>query len=193
MKNDYLWDRSGEPDPEIQELEEILGTLKYQPRPLEIPARLTTGRYRAFFPGFAIAASILMVLLGVSLWLGWHRRHPVVLSTNESPAKATDGSRDNVIISQEQPKVTISTESPKAKERIATSPHNQVAHNTTRDRHLRSKIPSLTPEERAEAQAAKEQLMLALRVASAKFNLAQRRTQTGYPQNNMIRNQHKIG
>ena len=38
MNDDYLWDKSGQPDPEIQQLEEILGTLRYQPRPLEIPA-----------------------------------------------------------------------------------------------------------------------------------------------------------
>ena len=35
MNDDYLWDRTGEPDPEIQELEEVLGTLRYQPQPLE--------------------------------------------------------------------------------------------------------------------------------------------------------------
>ena len=27
MNEDYLWDKSGEPDPQIQQLEEILGTL----------------------------------------------------------------------------------------------------------------------------------------------------------------------
>ena len=37
MNDDYLWDKTGEPDPEIQQLEEILGTLRYQPKPLEIP------------------------------------------------------------------------------------------------------------------------------------------------------------
>ena len=37
MKDDYLWDKSGQPDPEIQKLEEILGTLRYQPKPLELP------------------------------------------------------------------------------------------------------------------------------------------------------------
>ena len=34
MNDDYLWDRTGEPDPEIQQLEEVLGTLRYQPRAL---------------------------------------------------------------------------------------------------------------------------------------------------------------
>lgn len=34
--SDYLWDRSGEPDPEIKELEETLSVLRYQPRPLRL-------------------------------------------------------------------------------------------------------------------------------------------------------------
>ena len=34
MNNNYLWDRTGEIDPDIQELEETLGTLRYQPQPL---------------------------------------------------------------------------------------------------------------------------------------------------------------
>src|SRR5207245_10100776 len=34
MKNDYLWDGSGEPDPEIQELESALGRYRHnQPAP----------------------------------------------------------------------------------------------------------------------------------------------------------------
>jgi hypothetical protein len=48
--------------------------------------------------------------------------------------------------------------------------------------------PQLTPQELAE----KEQLLVALRLVSAKLNVAQRRTQ-GTPQLNPIRNQHKIG
>jgi hypothetical protein len=50
----------------------------------------------------------------------------------------------------------------------------------------------LTTKERAEALQAKEQLMVALRLASEKLNLAQRRTQSSSPPN-LIRNQHKIG
>jgi hypothetical protein len=38
MNDNYLWDRTGEPDPEIQKLEELLGELRYQPQPLHIPA-----------------------------------------------------------------------------------------------------------------------------------------------------------
>src|SRR6476659_2197581 len=74
---DYLWDKTGEPDPEIQQLEEILGTLRYQPRPLEIPAVLQVGRRRSFFRRYAaplaIAATVAMLLLGFGLWLGLQR------------------------------------------------------------------------------------------------------------------------
>jgi hypothetical protein len=49
-------------------------------------------------------------------------------------------------------------------------------------------VPSLTEEELAQ----KEQVLIALRLVSAKLNLAQRKAQ-GLPQVNAIRNQHKIG
>src|SRR6185295_11231166 len=76
-EGDYLWDRSGEPDPEVQQLEAILGTLRYQPRALEIPAGIQVGRERRFFrssaPRVAIAAAIAALLLGIGLFLGLQR------------------------------------------------------------------------------------------------------------------------
>ena len=59
-------------------------------------------------------------------------------------------------------------------------------------RPLVAKESEVTASERTEAEAAKEQLLLALRVASAKLSLAQKRAQGTYP-GNMIRNQHKVG
>jgi hypothetical protein len=56
MSNDYLWDRSGPPDPEIQRLEEIMATLRH---PVPRPAY-----QRAWWPA-AIAA---MVMIGVASW-----------------------------------------------------------------------------------------------------------------------------
>jgi hypothetical protein len=51
-------------------------------------------------------------------------------------------------------------------------------------------VPSkLSESEIAEAKAAKDQLILALRVASTKLNEAKRKTQG----NNEIHNQHKTG
>ena len=70
MKEDYLWDKTGEPDPEIQQLEEILGTLRYQPKPLELPQHLPTPRQRRnYLPLIAIAASVMLALLAAGVWL----------------------------------------------------------------------------------------------------------------------------
>lgn len=63
MNDDYLWDKSGEPDPQIQQLEKILGTLRYQPKPLQLP------RQRNYRPWLAIAATVAIALLATGLWL----------------------------------------------------------------------------------------------------------------------------
>lgn len=61
--SEYLWDKTGEPDPQVQQLEEILGTLRYEPKPLNLARR------RNYFPLLAIAATILVALLTGGLWL----------------------------------------------------------------------------------------------------------------------------
>jgi len=71
-----------------------------------------------------------------------------------------------------------------------TQPANSVAFNGKR--HNRASAPVLTAAQEKEAEEAKAQLLMALRVASEKLNLVQRKTQgAGGP--NQIRNQHKIG
>jgi len=69
MNDDYLWDKSGQPDPEIQQLEEILGTLRYRPKPLELPRDLRPLRRRHYFPVLAIAATVILALLAGIIWL----------------------------------------------------------------------------------------------------------------------------
>src|SRR5712675_1564303 len=86
MDDNYLWDRSGEPDPEIQKLEEILGTLRYQPRGLEIPPNLQVGRRRNFFRPLTIAAAIAFVVIVLGLWFSFNRRQaPASVANNTSP------------------------------------------------------------------------------------------------------------
>ena len=63
MNEDYLWDKSGAPDREIQQLEEILGTLRYQPKPLRLAPR------RNYLALLAIAATVTVALLAGGLWL----------------------------------------------------------------------------------------------------------------------------
>jgi hypothetical protein len=157
MNDDYLWDKSGKPDPQIQQLEEILGTLRYQPKPLNLPRR------RNYFPLLAIAATVLVALLTGGLWLQ--------LQTADASIPAV------AIAEPATPRIDPPINPPLS---VATKPpvkRNLIVRNN-RDRR-----------EREEAIAAKQQLILALRVASEKLNTAYRRTQPP----TQIKNQHKAG
>ena len=70
--------------------------------------------------------------------------------------------------------------------------HAAVSHEFANNRRPRVNTPGLDAKERNEALAAKEQLMLALRVASSKLGFAQRKAQE-INSENLIHNQHKIG
>lgn len=159
MNDDYLWDKSGEPDPEIQELEEILAPLRYQPKPLELPTNFPR---RNYFPLLAIAATVLIALLAAGIWLRVKKQE------TEPPQEAK-----SVV-----PSVYKEPEIVKKNTDLTPKP---VVRKRTRKKSINQR----------EAVEAKEQLMLALRVASEKLKLAQRRTQGPPP--NQIKNQHKIG
>ena len=68
----------------------------------------------------------------------------------------------------------------------------QLAANTNRPGHIRVKSQQLTAARRQEAEAAKDQLMLAFRMVSAKLNFAQKKAQE-LNQKEPVHNQHKIG
>ncbi len=165
MNDDYLWDKSGEPDPEIQELEEILAPLRYQPTPLELPADFEK---RNYVPLLAIAATVLIALLAAGVWV--RSRKQEIVPPQEAKSVPSVPSAPSVY---KEPEVVRNTDLPK---------------KSIRKRNFNR---SLTKYERKEALEAKEQLMLALRVASEKLKLAQRRTLGPSP--NQIKNQHKVG
>jgi len=102
MNDDYLWDKSGEPDPQIQQLEEILGTLRYQPKPLRLTSR------RKYIPLLAIAASIVVALLTGGLWL---------------ESQKTEGSIPAVAIAEPanpkiNPPISVLNRTPKTRKRV---------------------------------------------------------------------------
>jgi hypothetical protein len=190
MKDDYLWDRSGQPDPDIQQLEDILGELRYQPRPLEIPSGVQSNRNRYL----AIAAAVAMVVLGLGLWLGIQRQSP----TNVTADKPQEAKKESPKVAAASPidEKKLSTLSahnnPPAEVEVNkdVQPRRNRAVNSRRGRRITT--PQMTAEEIAEAREAKEHLMLALRLASSKLNYAQKKTQGSGP-TNQIHNQHKIG
>jgi hypothetical protein len=76
MKNEYLWDGSGEPDAELLRLERALGKFRHAGRTPEWPAALAAvgpeskkdlGAARLWFQFAAVAASVLVVF---SVWRG---------------------------------------------------------------------------------------------------------------------------
>ncbi len=181
MDNNYLWDRSGEIDPDIQELEETLGTLRYQPQLLQIPAQLRIERRRGLYPLVAMAAAIALVAIALGLWIAFRQRQVAPSFEVKQPAPKAI----------EKPQSPL----PRQPEQAVVSPNSipvtQKRYRATRTLQARYKTPAtpqLTPTELAE----KEQVLVALRLVSAKLNVAQRRTQ-GLPTPNPIRNQHKIG
>jgi hypothetical protein len=73
MNDDYLWDRSGEPDPDVERLETLLEPLRHRPRGLEF-SRLP-GPLAARPPAWsgrllAIAASLVLAV-GAGVWQAW--------------------------------------------------------------------------------------------------------------------------
>jgi len=185
MNDNYLWDRTGQPDADIQELEELLGTLRYQPRQLEIPATIRARSSRMFLP-IAIAAAIALTMLGTALWVHFANSQagptlqttdhaPIEPSRIETPAPSRDSQIAGTVVKQ------------------ATNPPRHVKASpglaaVNRHPSVQIRQASLTPQELAE----KEQVLVALRLLSAKLNLVQRKSQ-GLPQVNAIRNQHKMG
>lgn len=178
MKDDYLWDKSGEPDPEIKKLEEILGTLRYQPQPLELPQDLRITRKRNHFPLLAIAATVIVALLAGIIWLN--------LKTNEQ--SQNQQAKSPVTPAPPKEKVVVTTG--EKSEPVPFKPTENVA--TNRKPRNRTSLSSLKKREREEALAAKEQVLLALRLTSEKLNMIQRKTQST-PAANQIKNQHRIG
>jgi hypothetical protein len=190
MNDDYLWDKSGEPDPEVQQLEEILGTLRYQHRALEIPSQ-PIGHRRSYLPILAIAATVALAIVAGGLWLRAQsqKAHQPLEAIIVVPDKIKEDvptpktTQDGATIQKQKPK-GILAKAPRANSR-------NLAASTVR--HVKaSPEAGLTIKERQEALEAKGQLMVALRLASEKLNLAQRRTQSTSPPN-LLRNQHKVG
>lgn len=194
IENDYLWDKTGEPDPEIQQLEDVLGTLRYQPHPLHIPTGLQLGRQQSFFrslpPRLAIAATIALLLLGLGLWFGLERlkrnQQSDYAATVLRPALSPASAPVSTPLIAGQKTEDAGNKSDSVSELLV----GNVARNRSVFRGTRVRNQLLAMKKRREAEAAKDQLMLALRLASAKLTFVQKKTQNLRDE---IHNQHKIG
>jgi len=106
MKDDYLWDKTGEPDAEIEQLEELFGRFRHQGVAPEMP--LSPRRF--FWPRLVAAAAIIVVALA-GLWIVMHREaNPVDNNAqNASTGPKTDEPQQSIPASptnEPEPNVT---------------------------------------------------------------------------------------
>jgi hypothetical protein len=87
MSNNYLWDGSGKPDPEVERLEKLLGTLREDlPAPaFGMPVRRYPVRWWQWptMPRFAAVAAMLVLVLGATLLLRFEDRASWVVTRVE--------------------------------------------------------------------------------------------------------------
>lgn len=212
--SDYLWDKTGEPEEDVEQLENLLGALKYQTRPLDIPASAmpkaaTRPAWTIFSrPQLAIAASLLLMLLA-GIWFVTRQTEPQsngVAAVDQGNEQRSVNQPENVVATNEQKDDNASDKNASGNDTVAPKPREERALILTASAPKVRRAPRglvakrqksqprrsvedaprefiamndgtrweveqpLTPQQRE----ATEKLMLALQVASAKFNYAQR-------------------
>lgn len=189
MKDDYLWDKSGTPDPEVEQLEQLLGNLRYR-RPvneLPLPKHAPINQRRRFAPALAIAAAAVFMLVAAGLWfiigVGNQKEAPGVSAININVGSAQDWlSPDNISIiaagakenEMPKPERELIAESPRQPGSLRRSP--AVKRGAASENQLAKKSNRLEVSDE-EGVAAREQLIKALHLASSKLNQVQKKVQ----------------
>lgn len=194
MNEDYLWDKTGEPDLEIERLEASLASLRYkrpaQPLPLPVASRPS---FRINSTWLAAAAAIALLILAGGLWLALHR-----YDSNEQIKGMADKAAPKTIAPQKDVTAPTTTVDGNTSEQVAESKKN----NETPER-ITPTVPgnlnsTSQPVERSQKVAfrfrnrervlreeemirkgelAKEQLIKALQITSDKLNAVQKKIQ----------------
>ena len=172
MSDNYLWDKSGEPDPEVQHLEQLLSRLQYKHPPLNLPA---APQRRVSSPALWAIAAAVLVTLAVGVWLGLqHQRkettQPLVAEKGREANERTRPAESPRPEARIEPK---SVPGGKADLALAQPTQRKMIRHTPRRRRQETFETNIATEE----EVAKERLMFALHIASAKLNLAQKKVQ----------------
>jgi hypothetical protein len=190
MRDDYLWDKSGQPDPEIERLEQLLGNLRYR-RPaqdLPLPARLPVQRHRSMFtPFLAAAAAVLLMITAAGFWL-------TLRSNQKETARVLASVVEQGRLPDSLNAASISAITVRTTTHEPDKPeHNIIATGTSSPEKPRRAIvlkrrePSVALVAKAAPQAlrerisedegvaAREQLIKALHLTSSKLNQVQKR------------------
>lgn len=196
MKKDYLWDKSGAADPEIERLENALAVFRYvETEPPALPAKIIPFERktpRGFFRlAFAFAACAALVMVSLGVWF-------------QSAGKKTEAAKDLIetIAPQVIGKVSDTTPVTKPDEKIFEKikiPKQSVARNVVK---IRKTVPAIAHQNKAiarniaikkptvkltkEEKYAFDQLMLALSVTSSTFKKVKDKVE-GVEEKNVVR------
>lgn len=177
MNDNYLWDKSGEPDEEIQQLESVLSEFRYQPRPLVLPEAMpeTIPRVQSKAMVYSFAAvrygaiaAIALLAIGISIWLS-------VRPTTNTPDEAR-------IIATPTPTAAPQPALPPTPQIVPPAPRPQLVkqlHASVPKAHYAKHVTirSLRKSFQQEGEEAKEKVLFALQITSDKLNLIAKKVQ----------------
>ncbi|MBA3240931.1 MAG: hypothetical protein H0T60_06860 [Acidobacteria bacterium] len=212
--SDYLWDKTGDGDADVERLEELLGAFGHRPRELELPTteaapppRPALLHSRRFRPALLTAAALLLMMLAGALVVlrqngtgdADSSRQAVGRESKAAPPRkefAAPREEFTPIVEPERGderaaehdapmKKAVPPDFRQAnlKERRQKSPGVRGAGSNQEPRRvLTAQAPGVAAQKEStapsspERQAAKERLVYALRLASAKLNEVRRMT-----------------
>ena len=198
--SNYLWDKSGEADADVEELEELLGTLGFKADAVLPPESLISRvrpRSSAHWSEMAAAAALILVSI-LSLWVGLRRLNDVqgvtAITLREisiEPQRAiqlsnTERTEPNPANKQDRKKNEIAFGRAIRRRPLSAAINSRnVANNRVRENSMprveevasTQTFELMSAEDLAEARRARNELLFALQVASAKLNHAQRKAQ----------------
>ncbi|HEY0323016.1 MAG TPA: hypothetical protein VGC66_18820 [Pyrinomonadaceae bacterium] len=183
MKDDYLWDKTGEADPEIQHLERVLGQLRHKRSSQELlPAldKLPRTNPRPFSKLLAIAATLAFALLALGAFLVNQRQlkkqevgNSTVVMVNPGLPEPTIAPSDAKTSRADEIKQPDNDRSITVADPVST-PRRSVIESRRRS-PIRIREASITEREQAEGLLAKERLIKALEITSSQLNFVQKK------------------
>jgi hypothetical protein len=194
MNEDYLWDKSGEPDAEIEKLEQTLGSLRFKRpnEPLPLPVMQRRSFLHNFSPRLAAAAALLILLLAGGIWLGLRRSSSTEgaspMATKDAPAEKpgeqqASGPRPPLGSgSPIEAKLQDGVDSPGIASPQSVTPRKNLPRRFSGTRQLTARhggaqISTQREQLAREGEQAKAQLIMALHIASDKLNAVQKKIQ----------------
>jgi hypothetical protein len=180
MREDYLWDKSGDPDDEIVRFEKLFQEVKFDEKMTPVPEfrpPRNSWTHRFWVP-VSIAASIAFLLLtGTLVFIKWNgsRTIPPVPVTSASPTFPVNSRPVNSQIAD----VTPNTNDEERKPVGVTPPENVAIIRRNRTSPVNARRikprPLQLESEREKGERAKAELMLALHIAGSKLNLVRQK------------------